>query len=266
MIEMTLRIGWFTTARGPGSKGMFDNVATAIQSGALDANIEFVFSNRSPNESNNTDLFFNEVEKKKITLLTLSSKDFKKNYKLSLNQNGESLPQWREDYDIEINKLIDNQEYDIGILGGYMLIFSAAFCKKNYLLNLHPALPDGPTGTWQEVIIKLIKANSKISGMMMHQATKEVDRGPVATTCNFEIRNESNEHLWNQLLNYSGLMDNKEIQNSELFKSIRELGLAIEPKFILATLQSFANQTISVHNSQLSTNGLTLPIDLSSSM
>lgn len=260
---MALRIGWFTTARGPGSKGMFDNVIAAIQSGKLDASIEFVFSNRAPSESKTTDLFFNEVEKQKIKLFTLSSKDFKKNDNLSQKKTGLLLPQWRKDYDAEIDKLIDSEEYDIGILGGYMLIFSAEFCKKHYLLNLHPALPDGPTGTWQEVIIELIRANAKISGMMMHQATEEVDRGPVATTCNFEIQNKSNEHLWKQLHNYSGMIGNKEIENSELFQSIREMGLVIEPKFILATLQSFANKTISVHNSKMFTNEPTLPINLS---
>ena len=260
---MALRIGWFTTARGPGSKAMFDNVIAAIQSGELDARIEFVFSNRAPSESKTTDLFFNEVEKQKIKLFTLSSKDFKKNDSLSQKKTGLLLPQWRKDYDAEIDKLIDSEEYDIGILGGYMLIFSAVFCKKHYLLNLHPALPDGPTGTWQEVIIELIRANAKISGMMMHQATEEVDRGPVATTYNFEIQNKSNEHLWNQLHKYSGMIGNKEIENSELFQSIREMGLAIEPKFILATLQSFANKTISVHNSKMFTNEPTLPINLS---
>lgn len=263
---MALRIGWFTTARGPGSKGMFDNVTSAIESGKLDAKIEFVFSNRAPSESKTTDLFFNKVKKQKIKLFTLSSKNFKKNYNLPQKKTGLLLPQWREDYDAEIDKLINSEEYDIGILGGYMLILSAAFCKKHYLLNLHPALPDGPTGTWQEVIIELIKANAKISGMMMHQATEEVDRGPVATTCNFEIQNKSNAHLWDQLHKYSDVINNKEIENSELFQSIREMGLAIEPKFILATLQSFANKTIAVHNSKMFTSEPTLPINLSSSI
>ena len=85
---MALRIGWFTTARGPGSKGMFDNVTSAIESGKLDAKIEFVFSNRAPSESKTTDLFFNKVKKQKIKLFTLSSKNFKKNYNLPQKKTG----------------------------------------------------------------------------------------------------------------------------------------------------------------------------------
>ena len=48
--------------------------------------------------------------------------------------------------------------YRLGVLvmAGYMLIVSPAMCRRFAILNLHPALPGGPTGTWQEVIWRLL--------------------------------------------------------------------------------------------------------------
>ena len=60
---MSLKIGWFTTARGPGSMGMYSNVVNAIQSNTIDAEISFVFSNREQGESDATDNFFQFVKK-----------------------------------------------------------------------------------------------------------------------------------------------------------------------------------------------------------
>ena len=144
-----------------------------------------------------------------------------------------------------------------------MLIFSGHFCKKHYLLNLHTALPNGPTGTWQEVITDLIRSNSKDSGIMMHQAIEEVDRGPVATYCKFSIQDDGNKHLWEKISNYSSLIGDKEIENSELFLNIRERGLSAEPKFILATLQAFAEKRITVTDAVMQTEGAELPINIS---
>ena len=43
---MTLRLGWFTAGRGPGSRGMFERALAAIDDGSLDAQIAFVFMQR----------------------------------------------------------------------------------------------------------------------------------------------------------------------------------------------------------------------------
>jgi phosphoribosylglycinamide formyltransferase-1 len=259
---MSLKIGWFTTARGPGSMGMFSNVINAIQAKQLDAEISFVFSNREQGEFDTTDKFFQFVENNNVPLITLSSKKFKQ----AINTEeitGNGLPAWRIKYDEAISELITGYTYDIGVLGGYMLIFSGQFCKKHYLLNLHPALPNGPTGTWQEVIVDLIHSESKDSGIMMHQAIEEVDRGPVATYCQYSIQDEANNALWEKMKNFNSLIGNKEIENSELFLDIRERGISAEPKFILATLQAFAEKRITVTNAVMQTQEASLPIDIS---
>jgi phosphoribosylglycinamide formyltransferase-1 len=46
------------------------------------------------------------------------------------------------------------------------------------MINLHPAAPGGPTGTWQEVIWQLIEGRAVETGVMMHLVTPELDRGP----------------------------------------------------------------------------------------
>ena len=40
------RIGWFTTARGPGSFNLFKSMMDNISEGTMDAKISFVFINR----------------------------------------------------------------------------------------------------------------------------------------------------------------------------------------------------------------------------
>ena len=59
---MTLRLGWFTTARGPGSRAMYEAVAGAIATGELNAEFTFVFCNRERGEDETTDGFLDLVE------------------------------------------------------------------------------------------------------------------------------------------------------------------------------------------------------------
>ena len=45
-------------------------------------------------------------------------------------------------------RLIDPFKPDLSLLAGYMLIISPEMCRRYPLINLHPAAPDGPKGTW----------------------------------------------------------------------------------------------------------------------
>ena len=58
-----LRIGWFSTGRGEGSRGLLQFVQQQILGGRLDACIEFVFSNRKRGEAEGSDEYFKLVEK-----------------------------------------------------------------------------------------------------------------------------------------------------------------------------------------------------------
>ena len=50
---------------------------------------------------------------------------------------------------------------DLCVLAGYMLIVGEEMCQRYNMINLHPAAPGGPTGTWQEVIWQLIDSKAR---------------------------------------------------------------------------------------------------------
>lgn len=227
---MTLRVGWYTTGRGAGSRGMFEAVRDAIRAGTLDATFAFVFSNREPGEDTTTDAFFDLVRAEGIPLITLSSVRFRKEHGGARSRPGEPLPEWRESFDAEVARLVDPLSAGIGVLAGYMLIFTASFVRTHRLLNLHPALPGGPTGTWREVIRELIRTGATESGVMAHLAIPEVDMGPVAAFCRYRI--DVNQP--------APATSDAEIEASPLFASIRSAGLRREAAFLVAALQAEA--------------------------
>ena len=71
-----LKVGWFSTGRGPGSRGLFQFIQQRIRAGILDASIEFVFSNRERGQAEGSDAFFALVDSYKLPLVTLSSRWF----------------------------------------------------------------------------------------------------------------------------------------------------------------------------------------------
>ncbi len=229
-VPVTLRVGWYTTGRGAGSRGMFEAVRDAIRAGTLDATFAFVFCNREPGEDATTDSFFDVVRAEGIPLVTLSSVRFRKEHGGSRSKPGEPLPEWREAFDAEVARLVDPHGAEIGVLAGYMLIFTAAFVRAHRLLNLHPALPGGPTGTWREVIRELIRTGASESGVMAHLAIPEVDMGPVAAFCRYPIDVSQPA---------PGTSDTG-LETSPLFASIRNAGLRREAAFLVAALQAEA--------------------------
>jgi hypothetical protein len=67
---------------------------------------------------------------------------------------------------------------DLAVTAGYMLI-APVLCTHYTMVNLHPALPDGPTGMVDRVIRELIDRRAPESGVMASIITEDVDRGPV---------------------------------------------------------------------------------------
>ncbi len=227
---MTLRVGWYTTGRGAGSRGLFEAVRAAIDTGRLDAEFAFVFCNREPGEDAATDAFFEVVRTAGIRLVTLSSVRFRREHGGARSRPGEPLPAWREAYDAEVARLVAPHQAEIGVLAGYMLIFTAPFVRTHRLLNLHPALPGGPTGTWREVIRELIRSGATESGVMAHLAIPEVDMGPVAAFCRYPIH----------VAPGAGGRTDAEVEASAEFAAIREAGLRREAAFLVAALQAEA--------------------------
>jgi len=250
---VTLRIGWYTT-RGRSSRAMFEAVRDAIAAGTLDAEIAYVFSNRDPGEDPVTDAFFDLVRAEGIPLLTLSSVRYRKAQGGERSRPGEPLPQWREDYDREVARLVDQHPADLGVLAGYMLIFTADFTAAHPLVNLHPALPGGPIGTYTEVIRELIRTRAQESGVMLNVAIPEVDMGPVIAFARYPIRGRDFDSAW---LALDPSISNDAIEASPLFEAIRAAQVQHESPFLVAALQAFATGRITLANTDATT-----PLDL----
>jgi folate-dependent phosphoribosylglycinamide formyltransferase PurN len=241
------RIGWFSTGRGPGSRSLLTAVYDSIQNGILHAEIPFVFLSREPGEFEETDKFISLVNSYQIPLIYYSYQKFKAKHEQTVSY--ECFPQWRLAYDREVMARIKEFVTDIVLLAGYMLIVGPEMCNVYNMINLHPAAPLGPTGTWQEVIWKLIAKKSKQSGVMMHLVTPELDRGPVVSYCTYPIRGQSLDTLWQENEKQSvDKIKRTDGENNSLFKAIRAEGLKREYPLIIATARAFSQGDVRIRN------------------
>jgi len=222
-----LNIGWFSTGRDEAARQLLQAVEDKACSGDINVKIGFVFSNREPGETKESDLFFDLVRSYNIPLVCLSHKRFR--------TVGEEKD-WRIKYDREVNNKIESFAPDLCVLAGYMLIVSEELCQKYDMINLHPAPPGGPAGSWQEVIWTLIQNKAKTAGAMMHLVSPKLDRGPVVSYCLFSIQGAPFAKHWRN--------DDKEM----LFRLIRQHELAREFPLIILTLQSLARGEVGIQD------------------
>jgi phosphoribosylglycinamide formyltransferase 1 len=171
--------------------------------------------------------------------VTLSSVAFRKRAGGQRSRPGQPLPEWRAGYDQAVADALAGHDLELGLLAGYMLITTPEFCERFPLLNLHPAAPGGPKGTWQEVIWQLIESGATESGVSMHVVTRELDEGPIATYCRYSLQapewDALNAHEVSELrLEYG--------ENLPLFQAIRALGFRREQPLVLATLRAAAER------------------------
>ncbi len=250
-----LKLGWFSTGRGEGSLGLLRTVQAAIESGELPAGMEFVFSNREPGEAEGSDRFFRQVQECRTPLVTLSSQRFRR------EQGGGPFARHRVEFDREVMRLLEPFSPDVCVLAGYMLITGPELCNRYTMLNLHPALPGGPVGTWQDVIWSLIEQGAGEAGAYMHLATEDLDRGPVLTYCSFPIRGGQFDELWRQVEGCS-VEDLKAAEGEEqpLFRRIREEGVRRERPLVLETLKAFTAGQVRVVDRRV-VDGAGNPID-----
>ncbi|MFC1913896.1 phosphoribosylglycinamide formyltransferase [Chloroflexota bacterium] len=239
------KIGWFSTGRGEGSKGLLRATRESIKSGELEAEIEFIFCSRERGQTEATDQYLKMVDEYGIPLVSFSYRRFKAGRPDS-DEHGELLP-WRLEYDREIMARIKDFSPDLCVLAGYMLIVGPEMCRKYNMINLHPATPGGPTGTWQEVIWKLIEGNADSTGSMMHLVIPELDKGPSATYCTFSIRGKPFDRYWYEVKGQPiEKIKREQDENNPLFKLIRQYGYARELPLIIATLKAFSQGKVKI--------------------
>lgn len=176
-----LKLGWMSTGRGEASLALLRAVCDDIEAGRLDARISFVLSNREPGEAVQTDRFFDFARSQGLPLISESSSRFRQHT---------PGPDWRASFDQLLLSRMEQFDVDLAFMAGYMLIVSDSLCTQYLLLNLHPALPGGPTGTWREVMAELATTGAARTGAMVHVVTPELDRGPIASYFSFSIDGE----------------------------------------------------------------------------
>ncbi len=252
---MTLRLGWFTAGRGPGSRGMFERTLAAIDDGSLDASIEFVFMQRERGEGEGSDGFIDLAESRGIPVENHSSLRFRR-------EHGGDFASHREEYDAQVAEIIAPYNVDACVLAGYLLILSPVLIATSTFVNLHPALPDGPVGLWQQVIWKLIDQRATETGNMTLIVTNDLDRGPQLTYDRVPITGDGFDALWDAI----GVWTGPELKESAgedhpLFSAIRAAGVRREPVLLLETLKAMAQGTLSAANPPKTPIDLTDPVE-----
>ena len=236
-----LKLGWFSTGRGEGSRGLLSLVQKRITTGDLPTAIEFVFQNREQGEAEGSDQFQDLVRSYGIPLVSLSSQRFRK------ERGARTFAEVRLEFDREVMDHLEDFHPDLCVLAGYMLILGPELDRRFNAINLHPALPEGPTGTWQQVIWRLIEQRATETGAMIHLCTDDLDRGPAITYYSFSLTGPLFDPLWEQV--HGRTVDELKTSDGEelpLFQRIRAEGVRREPYLLLETIRAFAQGTIKV--------------------
>lgn len=264
---MAKDFGWWTTGRDKAAVELLKVALNAISSGKINGKIKYIFLSRFPDEGIYASEIYGIASKEGIECVCFSARSFAPELKTADKQL------WRERYHDAVLEQLKGFEVEYGILAGYMWVVSPAVCKQLSLLNLHPALPSGPAGTWQEVIWQLLAQRADKTGAMMHLVTPELDKGPAVTFCEFAIKGGKWNALWEEFEaiapNSSDLSEIIRLvgEHHPLFLAIREQGERRELPLIVETMSAIASGEVEVKNGILFDrhgNALSSPYDLSS--
>ncbi|KAI8350277.1 phosphoribosylglycinamide formyltransferase [Mortierella sp. GBAus27b] len=149
----------------------------AVQSGALQAEISLVVSNRS------NAFGLERAKNAGIPTEILALKPYT------------SAGKTRTEYDADLAQLILGAQPDLVVLAGFMHILSPAFLDKfpsTPMINLHPALPkqfDGANAI-ERAFEAYQKGEIKHTGVMVHRVIQEVDGGEPLLVQEVEIKPE----------------------------------------------------------------------------
>ena len=239
---MKRNMGWFTTGRDIEAVNLLKTVFNGINDGLIQGRISFIFMNREPGEGQFSDRIMDLARKWGVPLITLSSARFEPELWKKRHDSPEILAAWRHQYHHEALKRLEGIESEFSVLAGYMLIVSPEMCERLSLINLHPAPPKGPAGTWQEVIWQLIGSNASESGVMIHMVTPELDQGPPITYCLYKIKDQNFSALWDEMDEKRQRMSLNEIKSQEgegnnLFQMIRKEGVKRELPLLFETIR-----------------------------
>ncbi len=252
-----LQLGWFSSGNDEMARELLLEIWRRKAREGLDVEIPFVFCNREPGESLRTKVgqervrFFAMVRELGIDLITVShvkvEPELRKRGLAETEDHAHpsaTLLEWRNVYGRKVIEAIEARGHDpdVCLLAGYMLIWSEAECQRFDAINLHPALPWGPQGTWQEVIWELMEGEEAEQGAMMHLVTPELDRGPAVAYVRFPIRGGDWDPLWDHLRQQGvETVKAEDGEGNALFRRIRAEGEKRELPLIGITVRALSN-------------------------
>ena len=238
-MERKFSFGWWTTGRDKAAVNLFKAALTAIDNGIIAGDFAYLFMSKRREETPYCAEISELAQKRGIPVLELSATSFMPDLRKGDREK------WRALYHEKIYELVRGFSCPLAVLAGYMWVLSPEICSKIAAINLHPALPGGPAGTWQEVIWQLLQTRAQKTGAMMHLVTPELDKGPPITFFSFPIVGPEWQNLWDEFfrleneLGFKGVME-EQGENLPLFKRIRAEGEKRELPLIVQTLRAFS--------------------------
>lgn len=99
----------------------------------------------------------------------------------------------REEYDLQLARIIEEQQADLIVLAGFMRILSPAFTLKFHgkLLNIHPSLLPKYKGLHTHR--RVLEAGDDEHGLSIHFVTEELDGGPLILQAKIPVMPEDDE-------------------------------------------------------------------------
>ncbi len=266
---MTLKIGWFSSGRDEAARDLLRVVYDDIQARGYDANIEWIFVHRTPGdgpenrESMERAQFLELADGLGIPVKAVSHVNFMPELRRKGLEESRSaadaspdLEKWRDLFGAEVVRALADSPVDIVVMAGYMLIIGDPELESLNLVNIHPALPWGPRGTWQECIHEIIETRSQYHGIMVHIVTKTLDRGPVISYCKFPVMGKEWDGLWKQWEADITPETSMEARESHpLFKEIRRVGAIRELPLLKEAIYEIANGRIVIKEKKVWTGG-----------
>ncbi len=232
---MTLNLGWFSAGRGPGSRAMFEHALAAIDDGSLNASVQFLFMHRERGEAEASDQFMELAESRGIPVVTLSSKRFR-------DEHGGDFAGHRDEYDERVLEALRPFDPNVCVLAGYLLILSPGLVRRYPFINLHPSLPGGPIGLWQQVVWRLIAERAEETGAMTFLVTEELDGGPPVSFARVSLKGPQFDPLWAAVEGSEiVLLQEGEGESLPLFQAIRQAEIALEAPLLTETLRRLAD-------------------------
>jgi phosphoribosylglycinamide formyltransferase 1 len=274
-----VRIGWLSTGRDPAAHALLAETVARARRDDLPLDIGVVFSDRERGEGEQSDRLLDLADSLGFATATLSSRRTWQEWWSVDTTPGHGEGQhksdvrqaWRDDYHRQVVAILEPYDLDLLVLAGYMLITSEAMCRRYAMVNLHPALPGGPTGTWQEVIWELLRSDAHETGAMIHLATHVLDHGPVVAYCGFPIVGGQFDPLWLQFRRKRdrrglGAISIDEGESEPLFAEIRRQGERREIPLLYRTVRQFAESSLRVVDGDVVAATGELPLDLTAAV